>query len=722
MLKLKTSTLRVHHFRLKRQIQKERESQDEAPPPKSSKSDTGGSPQIPASHISAEIHQDFENNTPSNEQLDAEKGEDSRGPQPPEEILNVEERDLVGPPIEPKQASSTNEGNVCLCKCCENCRKGQNIRDESHIREDVKKMAKRLSIPYSHLSVMLKTFKPYHPTLPLSARTLLGHHEKPTIETHLTGDAPEDTAEFVYFGISDHLQKTVNVKFHPEKVLKLQFNFDGLTLFNSSSREFWTGLGKVYTKKNHYDPFVVQVHSGVGKPKCVCQYLWKFILEINHLLAKGIIIDGVHFKVEIKSMVCDTPARAFIKSVKGHTGFYACERCTVRGFKVDNTTVYPLNEGILRTDESFRNRANEEHHHELSPLLLIDPPINMIILFVLDFMHLVCLGTTKKLISDFWLTPSYKILTRNDILRVSARLGNLNNQIPAEFQRTTKSLQKFGEFKATEYRFITLYSGMFVFKDILPEPYYKHFLLLCIGCRILCSQDYHKKYFNQAKQYLDKFVRTASHPSLYGLKALVINLHNLSHLADDVENMDCPLMDFSAFPFENLLGKLKKLVESGNKPLAQLINKIFDYFSSEKAQEKPDFEILKEKKERDEQGLYQYQRIRLLDCELSTKRPENVVLLKTGEIIAIISIKAPSKQSALSEICIEGRSIEILGPALNYPCDSSALNMFKVSHDTNNPVIKSNLALIKCKMVLLDIFELEGDPIESYAMPLLHMN
>ncbi|KAJ8668689.1 hypothetical protein QAD02_010352 [Eretmocerus hayati] len=321
MLKVKTSTLRVQQFRLKRQLQKERESQDDVPPPKSSKCDTNNSSQLPASPDSAEIHRDLSLNVPSDEQLSATTGVEPGRPDSAGEILNVGDRNEIGPPAEPNQTVSTKEVHVCLCACCENCKKGQNTRDKSHLRGDFKKMARRLSIPYSHLCIMLKTLKPYHPTLPLCARTLLGHHAKPTIETHSTGDAHGDTSEFVYFGISDYLPKSVDVKFHPEKVLKLQFNFDGLTLFNSSRREFWTGLGKVYTTKNRYDPFVVQVHSGVGKPK-----------------------------VEIKSMVCDTPARAFIKSTKGHTGFYACERCTVHGFKVDNTTVYPLNEGILRTD------------------------------------------------------------------------------------------------------------------------------------------------------------------------------------------------------------------------------------------------------------------------------------------------------------------------------------------------------------------------------------
>ncbi|KAJ8677862.1 hypothetical protein QAD02_013649 [Eretmocerus hayati] len=51
------------------------------------------------------------------------------------------------------------------------------------IVSDVRKISKRLAIPYSHIDEWLKTLKAHHPSLPLSHVTLLGKHENFDIET-----------------------------------------------------------------------------------------------------------------------------------------------------------------------------------------------------------------------------------------------------------------------------------------------------------------------------------------------------------------------------------------------------------------------------------------------------------------------------------------------------------------------------------------------------------
>ena len=62
---------------------------------------------------------------------------------------------------------------------------------------------------------------------------------------------------------------------------------------------------------------------------------------------------------------------------------------------------------------------------------------------------------------------------------------NLSDQIPSEFQRTTRSLGEIGHWKATEYRLFLLYCGIVVLKDILPENLYQHFSLFAIASRLL---------------------------------------------------------------------------------------------------------------------------------------------------------------------------------------------------------------------------------------------
>jgi len=68
-------------------------------------------------------------------------------------------------------------------------------------------------------------------------------------------------------------------------------------------------------------------------------------------------------------------------------------------------------------------------------------------------------------------------------------------------------------------------------------------------------------------------------------------MHNITHIADDVTEYQCPLDDLSAFAFESALGKMKKTLRSTVRPLAQLCRRYSEreYFvpPSAKLQMKP---------------------------------------------------------------------------------------------------------------------------------------
>lgn len=57
--------------------------------------------------------------------------------------------------------------------------------------------------------------------------------------------------------------------------------------------------------------------------------------------------------------------------------------------------IFPNEENLKRTDESFRQKKDKGDHHGTSPLTQIQPPIDMIYAFILDYMHLYSLGITK---------------------------------------------------------------------------------------------------------------------------------------------------------------------------------------------------------------------------------------------------------------------------------------------------------------------------------------
>ena len=362
--------------------------------------------------------------------------------------------------------------------------------------------------------------------------------------------------------------------------MNLQFNIDGLPLFHSSPKEFWPILGKIHVKNEVTKPFVTSVWCGTGKPNSIQLYLKSFVEELNDLLENGINIGERLFKIRVMSFICDRPARSFIKCIKGHTGYYACERCNVKGYRHNHRTLFPCIEE-KRTDASFRSQIDVGHHQGVSPLTCITPPIDMINCFTLDFMHLGYLGITKKLLTEYWLTSgSSSKLSRNNIMRISQRLINLSKQIPDEFQRTTRSLGEINTWKATENRLFLLYSGMFILQGILPEDQYKHFLLFSFASRILSCEQLLKSYINHAQEYLNKFTELSSH--LYGEESQILNMHSLNHLSEDVWYSNCCLSDITAFSFESYLGKLKKYLRSGNKPLSQLCRRLDEEYLFEK--------------------------------------------------------------------------------------------------------------------------------------------
>lgn len=72
--------------------------------------------------------------------------------------------------------------------------------------------------------------------------------------------------------------------------------------------------------------------------------------------------------------------------------------------------------------------------------------------------------------------------------------------------------------------------------------------------------------------FVDKFVK------IYGKQFISHNIHGLLHIVDDFRKYG-PLDNFSCFPFENYLLKLKKMVQKSEKPLEQVINRYTEYLT-----------------------------------------------------------------------------------------------------------------------------------------------
>lgn len=338
-----------------------------------------------------------------------------------------------------------------------------------------------------------------------------------------------------------------------------------------------------------------------------------------------------------------------------------------------------------RTDASFRNREDPDHHKEDTPLEKL--PIDLVADFpVADSLHLIDLGLTKKCLIG-WIQGSYNFRTKfsfNDIKSISKLLNECNDQMPKEIHRAIRPLDTVKFWKGTEFRTFLLYVGPVVLKDFLPTDVYNHFLMLS-SVVVLCSWKEYAKYLNVAdkimKDYIEKFIE------LYGIDSVSSNVHNLSHMIKDVSRFG-PLPSFSGYPFENYLYRIKILLRTGNKPLQQVAKRVHEMskinFVSKEPQE---FPFIKNKRE-----------VYIKDnFMLSTKKNDKWFLTQKNEIFQMMDINYIE-----DVIFISGSKIKRKYDFFKSPFRSSYINIYSAfSTEIYTPLENVCLTDVKCKLMLL---------------------
>jgi len=278
----------------------------------------------------------------------------------------------------------------------------------------------------------------------------------------------------------------------------------------------------------------------------------------------------MNFAFDIRFYLGDAPARAYLKCTSGHTSKAGCERCDQCG-DFDDQVIYSTSVGSERTDESFNSQRDPDHHKGVSPLMELQT--NFITQFVLDPMHLVEIGIFKRFLS-FVLRrgPVNTRLSGAEIEDFSVLLDLFAKFVPDDFTRKHLVLDNRPKWKATEYRLLLLYLGIVIFKLILKEEVYQLFLLLHSAVFIMSNETFIELYLEEAQSFIEHFVKYSA--TVFGAKFVSYNVHSSLHLASDVKMLKKPLIKFSAYPFEDLGGQLKKLVRSSSKPLQQICRRL----------------------------------------------------------------------------------------------------------------------------------------------------
>lgn len=286
----------------------------------------------------------------------------------------------------------------------------------------------------------------------------------------------------------------------------------------------------------------------------------------------------------------------------------------------------------------------------------------------------------------------------------------LKVDIPKEFARKMRPSRDYDKFKAVEHRFFVLYCGPIVLKKILPTNLYNHFLLFHVACRLLtCKKAV--SYVHLARDYMNKFVEDAI--SLYGAKFVSLNIHNLCHVADDVENMQCNLNDISAFPYESELGKITNVLLSPHRTIAQYCRRIHEERSilNQVVELPPELEIFKNNNTgKIKQIMYKQQ-------WFSAKHPDNSIKLRSGDMAQIVKIFANENQIYLKVV-----KYKIKKSLYTYPCDSAMLDIYEIDNVNNSRSTSKTVPLesLSDKLIKISVNFSAGDEIRSFVVPFLH--
>jgi hypothetical protein len=558
------------------------------------------------------------------------------------------------------------------------------IGREVQLSSQIRTWALQYNITHVAINGLLKILRRKYPyeSLPLDARTILRTSRKVNIVRSCGGSS-------YYFGLSSQITKIVEkgvynfrchnlpFPFEDSSTLTLKIGIDGLPISRSSNIQFWPILGSVDQAKVP-SLFLISLFYGDSKPDSANNFLSNFVEEMKLLEHEGLIISGKHYIFRIRVIIADAPARAFIKSIKNHNAYFGCERCNRRG-KWAKRVIYTKNSlGTLYSDESFRDQVYSEHHEGIS--ILTELKIDMISQIPLDYMHLVCLGTMKKMLLLWTSGPLSSRLGPRDILKISRRLISCKLQFPNDFNRKCRSLKDLKHWKATEYRTFLLYLGPVVLRGVLSNEKYEHFLLFHLGIYILVSESaFESVWVEYAGKLLNRFVDRI--PELYFRELLVYNMHSLRHLHLDA-NIHGPLDRFSAFEFENGMQYLKRLIRTKSSHLSQVVKRISELGCV---------------------PLSNHVEISLSENgKLSEKSTNNCYLTKGGRIVIVTDC---------SNNPVKCRAFKNLGDAENYPCPSSKMSIFVASN------LRKRVVLIEKKDFLKKCFLISMNDI-NFCIPL----
>lgn len=409
-------------------------------------------------------------------------------------------------------------------------------------------------------------------------------------------------------------------------------------------------------------------------------------------MENGIVIDGKHVEIKCRCFLCDAPAKSFIKCIVYHNAYFACNFCSVEGIFDDHRMSYSEYDCPARTDTSFRNECQEEHHKGKSLLEEIHS-LDMVEDFPNDYLHLILLGIQKTLLKIWTIENNFETkFSAHQIASAELIIKNIVKSEPAEFARRIRELDCLPFWKGTEFRIFLFYTGPVILKTILSPEAYHHFLALHCAVRI-CSSALVDSHLHIAEKLYKFFAE--EYMEIYGEQRVSYNVHNIVHVANSVKRFG-KLDSFSCFAAETKLNFLKKLLRKGDKPLAQAINRLAEMeLLDPKKREKVELKLVK--KHRNDSDAYELLYFKNMRIDVSEKN--KWLLTVDNEIVEFHKAKYLE-----GDVVVIGSKIKRKFDFYETPLKSSLLHIYASNGAKDLPETYP-LTSIKTKMFAMSTVE-----------------
>ncbi|KAG8230562.1 hypothetical protein J437_LFUL010163 [Ladona fulva] len=631
-----------------------------------------------------------------------------------DDTLDGTEEIIENVEMEERESSTVAEATAFSVNCIsdfdseesdDNCGdSSESIEEPSNLMEDLREWASS-GVTLTKVSQLLKLLRSHHcfSEWPADARTLLSTPRETPIKMIAGGSYHHIGLKFK---INQHLDSYRQLQLVDN--LKLQCCVDGLPLSRSTNSQLWPILVS-FDEFNEIKPFAVGIYHGNCKPKSAEEYLGDFKAELLEVLNLGIQHNGKSYKVHISGFILDTPAYSFVTQTVSHTAYYSCRRCVCKGKYEDSNVAFNELHCELRTDESFRNQQQEEHHKGHSPFQELTN-IDMVRSFPYDYMHLACLGVMRKMLFLFTIGPLLVRLPSSLLAGLSETLESIAEHIPMEFARKPRTVRDLKRWKATEFRQFLLYTGPFALRKIVSDDVYLHFLCFNFAMRCFVGSRY-TNHQNIAGKLLLYFVENFK--NIYGKKSVSHNVHALIHLHHDVSFHGC-LERISAFKFEDELQRLKRLVRKKDKPLQQIIRRQREMGLKATGVTQCS-DLVKKNIETLPMGLLEpeFSRVTVKNVKVSVMKPDNYVFLRDGTLCQVLHIATLN-----GECHIYGQPFKDITDFYAAPARSSKVGIYLASKLGDPRVWPIND--IASKAVVIPLKRVHGIQ-EYYVTDLIHL-